>query len=396
METFLPYVLDWANLLLRWLHVIVAIAWIGSSFYFVWLDNSLTPPQDPALKAQGVSGELWAVHGGGFYNPQKYLLAPKKLPDHLHWFFWESYSTWLSGFALFCVLYLFNAKTFLVDPQVLDIAPGTAVGLALGFLVLGWVVYDALCRWLANEPREWILGLLIVMYVVLASYAACHVFSGRAAFLIIGAMLATSMSANVFFWIIPGQRKVVASMQAGEQPDPIHGKRGKQRSVHNTYFTLPVLFAMMSNHYSMTYTHAHNWLVLVLIMAAGVLIRQFFVLRHKGVVNWKFPIAAVAVLTGVAVWIAPTPAPVNAAVASGPAPVLADVMPIIEQRCVMCHNAQVASKNVRLDSPEAVQKHAALIHQQAVVSRIMPMNNSTGITEAERATLARWFEAGAR
>ena len=397
METLLPYLFDWANLLLRWLHVIVAIAWIGSSFYFVWLDNSLTPPQDPALKAQGVSGELWAVHGGGFYNPQKYLLAPKTLPEHLHWFFWESYSTWLSGFALFCVLYLFNAKTFLVDPQVLDIAPGTAIGAALGFLVLGWVVYDALCRWLADEPREWILGLLILGYVVLASYAACHVFSGRAAFLIIGAMLATSMSANVFFWIIPGQRKVVAAMKAGEQPDPIHGKRGKQRSVHNTYFTLPVLFAMMSNHYSMTYTHHYNWAVLVLIMLAGVLIRQFFVLRHKGVVDWKFPIAAIALLGGVAAWIAPTPAaPAAPAAQTAAAPVLAEVLPIIEQRCAMCHNAQMASKNIRLDSPEAVQKQAALIHQQAVVSRIMPMNNATGITEDERRTLGRWFEAGAR
>ncbi len=393
METFLPYVLDWANLLLRWLHVIVAIAWIGASFYFVWLDNSLHPPKDAALQAQGVNGELWAVHGGGFYNPQKYMVAPRHLPEQLHWFYWEAYATWLSGFALFCVLYLFNAKTFLVDPQVLNITPGTAVGLALGFLAVGWLVYDTLCRVLAKQAER-VLGLLIVAYVVLASYVACHVFSGRAAFLIIGAMLATSMSANVFVWIIPGQRKVIASMKAGEQPDPIHGQRGKQRSVHNTYFTLPVLFAMMSNHYSMTYTHAHNWLVLVLIMVAGVLIRQFFVLRHKGVVNWSFPIAAVAVLTAVAVWIAPTPAPVQAN--SGPAPVLADVMPIIEQRCVMCHNAQLASKNVRLDSPEAVQKQAALIHQQAVVTRIMPMNNATGITEAERTTLARWFEAGAR
>lgn len=399
METLLPYVLDWANLLLRWLHVIVAIAWIGSSFYFVWLDNSLTPPQDPALQAQGVSGELWAVHGGGFYNPQKYLLAPRKLPEHLHWFFWESYSTWLSGFGLFCVLYLFNAKTFLVDKQVLDIAPGTAVALALGFLVLGWLVYDALCRWLADEPREWILGTLIVVYVALASYAACHVFAGRAAFLIIGAMLATSMSANVFFWIIPGQRKVVAAMQAGQQPDPIHGKRGKQRSVHNTYFTLPVLFAMLSNHYSMTYTHAHNWLVLLLIMLSGVLIRQFFVLRHKGVVSWKLPLAAIAVLTGVAVWIAPAPPASPAAPGAGApaaAPVLAEVWSIVQQRCVLCHNAQVASKNIRLDSPQALQAQAALVYQQAVVTRAMPMNNATAITEAERATLARWFEGGAQ
>lgn len=396
METLLPYVLDWANLLLRWLHVIVAIAWIGSSFYFVWLDNSLLRPDDPELINKGVSGELWAVHGGGFYNPQKYLLAPKKLPEHLHWFYWESYSTWLSGFGLFTVLYLFNANTFLVDRNVFVMTPTVAVIAALAFLAVGWLVYDAICRLFgAREGGDRTVAILVVLYVVLATWLACHLFSGRAAFLLIGAMIATIMSANVFFWIIPGQRKVVASMKAGETPDPIHGKRGKQRSVHNTYFTLPVLFTMLSNHYSMTYTHAHNWAVLLLIMLASVLIRQFFILKHKGVWNWTYPVAGLAVLLGVAIWLAPKPSS-TAAAAGVAAPVLADIQAIIEQRCVMCHNAQMASKNIRLDSVAAIQTNAQLIHQQAVVAKTMPMNNATGMLEAERMTLARWFETGAK
>ena len=396
METLLPYVLDWANLLLRWLHVIVAIAWIGSSFYFVWLDNSLFKPQDPELIAKGVGGELWAVHGGGFYNPQKYIQGPKHLPDHLHWFYWEAYSTWLSGFALFTVLYLFNANTFLVDRNVFDMAASTAVMAALAFLALGWLVYDALCRIFGErEGGDRTVAILIAIYVATAAWLACHLFSGRAAFLILGAMIATIMSANVFFWIIPGQRKVVADMKAGLTPDPIHGKRAKQRSVHNTYFTLPVLFAMLSNHYSMTYSHPHNWAVLLLIMLASVLIRQFFILKHKGIWNWTYPGAGVALLLGVAVWIAPAPRAASPQ-ATGPAPVLADIAPIIEQRCAMCHNAQLASKNIRLDSPEAIKNQAMLIYQQAVVMRIMPMNNATGITEAERALLGRWFEAGAK
>jgi len=395
METLLPYVLDWANLLLRWLHVIVAIAWIGSSFYFVWLDNSLLKPQDPALLDKGVSGELWAVHGGGFYNPQKYLLAPRQLPEHLHWFYWESYSTWLSGFGLFTVLYLFNANTFLVDRNVFDMSPATAVVLALAFLVVGWLVYDAICRLFGERvDGDRTVALLLVLYVVLATWLACQLFSGRAAFLIVGAMIATIMSANVFFWIIPGQRKVVASMQAGEKPDPIHGQRAKQRSVHNTYFTLPVLFTMLSNHYSMTYSHAHNWAVLLLIMLASVLIRQFFILKHKGVRNWSYPAAGVVLLLGVAVWIAPRPAPATAQPAA--APTMADIRPIVEQRCVMCHNAQLASKNIRLDSAEALQANAQLLYQQAVLSRTMPLNNSTGMTETERLLLGRWVTAGAR
>ncbi|MDO9074282.1 MAG: urate hydroxylase PuuD [Rubrivivax sp.] len=393
------YLLDWVNLLLRWTHVIVAIAWIGSSFYFVFLDNSLTPPVDPKLKEQGVGGQLWAVHGGGFYNPQKYLVAPRKLPEHLHWFYWESYSTWLSGFALFTVMYLFNASTFLVDRNVHDWSPHAAAATALGFLVLFWAVYDGTCRWVGERKGQVggdaIVGGLVLVFVVAASWAACHLFAGRAAFLMVGAMLATAMSANVFFWIIPGQRKVIAQMKAGEDVDAIHGQRAKQRSVHNTYFTLPVLVAMLSNHHGWLYQGPHNWAVLVLLMLAGALIRHSFVVRHKALVlgqrvPWEYAVGGTALLLGLAVWLAPPPA---RPVAAGAPPVaLAQVQAVVEQRCVLCHNAQVQQKNVALHTPELLQQHALAIYQQAVVLKLMPMNNSTQITEEERALIRRWFE----
>ncbi len=396
------YLLDWANLLLRWLHVIVAIAWVGSSFYFVFLDSSLTPPVDEDLKKQGVSGELWAVHGGGFYHPVKFALSPPKLPSHLHWFYWESYSTWLSGFALLAVSYLWNARAYLIDPARMDWAPPAAIAAALAFLVVFWLLYDAVCRVFGDrENGDTVVGTLVAVLVVIASWLACHLFAGRAAFLLVGAMIATAMSANVFFWIIPGQRKMVAAIQAGQPVDPVHGKRGKQRSVHNTYFTLPVLFAMLSNHYSFTWSHPQNWIVLVLMMFAGAAIRQFFVLRH----GWKLgrnrhplPYAAVgvAVIVGVMVWLVPA-APASKAAASGQAaPTFAQVKAVMEQRCLSCHSAQVQMKNVRLDTPEAITQQAQAIYQQVVVARLMPMNNATGITEDERALVGAWFSAGAK
>ena len=305
------YLLDWVNLLLRWTHVIVAIAWIGSSFYFVFLDSSLTPPLDPELRRKGVDGELWAVHGGGFYHPQKYLVAPKNLPEHLHWFYWESYSTWLSGFALFTVLYLFNAGTFLVDKSVHDWSSAAAIAAALGFLVAFWLVYDTICRAFGRRRNgDLIVGAGVFVFVVFASWLACQLFAGRAAFLMTGAMIATAMSANVFVWIIPGQRKVIAQMKAGQPVDPIYGQRAKQRSVHNTYFTLPVLIAMLSNHYGWLYQGRHNWLVLVLLMLAGALIRHSFVARHKAHVEgrrapWEHAVAGTAVIAGLVFWLAP-------------------------------------------------------------------------------------------
>ncbi len=396
------YLLDWANLLLRWAHVITAIAWIGSSFYFVFLDSSLTPPVDEDLKKQGVGGELWAVHGGGFYHPVKFKLAPPKLPEKLHWFYWESYTTWMTGFGLLTVSYLWNARTYLIDPAKMDWSPAAAVGVFLSFLLVFWILYDITCGVCGQRRNgDAIVGALVAVLVVAASWLACQWFAGRAAFLLIGAMIATTMSANVAHWIIPGQRKMVAAIAKGEPVDPIHGKIGKQRSVHNTYFTLPVLFAMLSNHYSFTWNHPHNWLVLVLMMFAGAAIRQFFVLRH----GWKlgrnnnplpYALVGVAVIMAAIAWMVPAAAPAKPAAAEAPKADFAAVQKVMEQRCYMCHGAQVQMKNVRLDSPEGIRQHAQAVYQQVVVTRLMPMNNSTGITEEERALVGAWFQAGAK
>ena len=402
MET---YLLDWVNLLLRWAHVVTAVAWIGASFYFVFLDSNLIPPQDPELQRQGVSGELWAVHGGGFYHPVKFAVRPPALPGHLHWFYWESYSTWLTGFALFSVSYLWNAESYLVDKSRMDWSPGAAVAAALGFLVVFWLAYDAICRvWGQRPGGDRIVGALVALLVALAAWLACHWFAGRAAFLLMGAMLATSMSANVFFWIIPGQRTVVQSIRDDQPVDPIHGQRGKQRSVHNTYFTLPVLFAMLSTHYSFTYSHPRNWLVLLGMMAAGAAIRQFFVLRHgyklgRNLHPWPYLVAGVALIAALIVAMAPSPAAVPAATATTadtPGPVgYAQIQPVIAQRCYGCHGQAMQMKNVRLDSAALLAQHASAVYQQAVVLQAMPMNNATQITEQERALIKKWFENGA-
>ncbi|MBA3771812.1 MAG: urate hydroxylase PuuD [Ramlibacter sp.] len=394
------YLLDWANLLLRWAHVVTAIAWVGSSFYFVFLDSSLTPPVDEELKKQGVSGELWAVHGGGFYHPVKFNVAPPKLPAHLHWFYWESYSTWLTGFALFTVSYLWSAGTYLVDRSLVNWSSGAAIGVALSFLMVFWILYDAICRTFGQRKNgDAIVGALVLVLVCVASWLACHWFAGRAAFLLVGAMIATAMSANVFFWIIPGQKKVIAAIEAGQPVDPVHGKRGKQRSVHNTYFTLPVLFSMLSTHYSFTWSHPQNWLVLILMMFAGAAIRQFFVMRHGYKLGRSrhplpYALAGIAVIVGVAAWLRPGPPP--AAAAAPPEAGYLAVQKVLERRCYQCHDAQVQMKNVRLDSPAALKQHAQAVYQQAVVTRLMPMNNSTGMTEVERASIAQWFKAGAQ
>jgi uncharacterized membrane protein len=381
---------------------------VGSSFYFVFLDSSLTPPVDEDLKKQGVSGELWALHGGGFYHPVKFAGAPPQLPGHLHWFYWESYSTWLTGFSLFTVSYLWSAGTYLIDKSVMDWSPAAAVTVALAFLVVFWLAYDAICRLFGQRKNgDAIVGALVLVLVCVASYLACHWFAGRAAFLLVGAMIATSMSANVFFWIIPGQRTVVADIKAGRPVDPIHGMRGKQRSVHNTYFTLPVLFAMLSNHYSFTYSHPQNWLVLILMMFAGAAIRQFFVLRHgfklgRNSHPWPYAAVGVVVILGAIVWLKPVPSATNSIAGRADSTGASDqigykeLQPVLAQRCYLCHGAEVQMKNVRLDSPQSVSTHAQAIYQQAVVTKIMPMNNATQITDAERALIKQWFEGGAK
>lgn len=424
------YILDWANLLLRWLHVITAIAWVGSSFYFVFLDSSLTPPVDEDLKKQGVSGELWALHGGGFYHPVKFAGAPPKLPDHLHWFYWESYTTWLSGFALLTVSYLWNANIYLVNPTNPIMSSGMAIVVALAFLVVFWLLYNAVCRLFGEkEGGDGVVGALVLVLVCVASYLACHLFPGQAAFLLVGAMLATSMSANVFFWIIPGQKKMVASIKAGEPVDPIHGKRGKQRSVHNTYFTLPVLFAMLSNHYGWLHSHPQNWLALILMMFAGAAIRQFFVMRHgyklgRNPHPWKYAAIGAVVLLGVIAWLKPAPpaavavnpaviAPVGQSVLQGEVVVVAEekstsgadtapagsyekIHAVMQQQCVVCHSATtIAQKNVKFDTPEEVKSHAQQIYQQVVLLRKMPFGNPGALTDAEREAFKQWFENGA-
>jgi uncharacterized membrane protein len=401
------YLLDWANLLLRWAHIVTAIAWIGSSFYFVLLDSSLTAPEHEDLKQKGVDGEMWAVHGGGFYHANKYMVAPRwrPLPENLHWSFWESYSTWLTGFGLFTVLYLFNAGSFLVDKSVYDWSPGAAIAASLGFLAVCWIVYDLICRTLGQHKNgDLVVGVCVFVFVVFSSWLACRLFAGRAAFLLVGAMLATTMSANVFFWIIPGQRKVVAQLRAGQSPDPIHGKRGKQRSVHNTYFTLPVLIAMISNHYGWLYQGANNWIVLVLLMLAGALIRHSFVARHRAHIlhkrtPWEHAIVGTLLLLALAAWLAPAPPSAEeraAAKAAAAKPVTyADVRAIVDQRCLICHGPALQQKNVDLRDAAGLAKNAQMVYQQVAVLKLMPLSNATQMTDLERAAIKRWYETGA-
>jgi uncharacterized membrane protein len=381
------YLAEWVELLLRWFHVVAGIAWIGESFYFVMLDRSLTP----VLDRPGVAGELWSVHGGGFYHAQKYSVAPGVLPEHLHWSKWKSYATWLSGFALFCALYLLQPGVYLIAPGVAALTPVAADALALLFLVAGWVVYDSLCRALGRDER--LLGAGVAAYVVATAWLATHVFSGRAAFLIEGATLATIMSANVFFVIIPGQRRMVAALLRGEVPDPMPGRRGRQRSVHNTYFTLPVVFAMISNHYAMTYSAPGSWAVLALIMAAGALTRQFFVLWHSGFRAWQLPVAGGVFVAAAMVWL--MPAPVVRSAAAVPV-TLAAIEPIVAHRCAPCHAAHPtlmasAPAGVMLDTPDRIVANAPRIMQQAVQLRSMPLGNLTKITDSERDLLGAWY-----
>jgi uncharacterized membrane protein len=388
------YVGDWLGLLVRWVHVITGIAWIGASFYFVWLDNSLEPPERKQDVDEGVGGELWAIHGGGFYHVQKFRVAPQALPSSLHWFKWEAYSTWLSGFALFVILYYANARTYMIDPAVADLAPWQAVAISLGMLALGWVFYDQLCKRL-GLARERVIGIAMIVFVSASAFALSKLFAGRAMFLQVGAMLGTMMAANVLFVIIPSQRELVLAKQRGEAPDPIHGQRGKQRSVHNNYFTLPVLLTMIGGHAPMMFGHAHAWLVLVAMLLLAAYVRHFFNLRHKGRTVWAIPLSAAAATVLLAIAIAP-PLPDG----SRPPP-FAEVERIVVQRCASCHADKptqpgfaVAPKGVMLDTPERIVAGARGIFDQAVATRAMPIGNLTAMTDDERRQVGAWVAAG--
>jgi uncharacterized membrane protein len=385
------FLLDYLSLLGRFLHLITGIAWIGASFYFVWLDNHL------------VGGELWAVHGGGFYHAQKYRLAPPVLPGTLHWFYWEAYSTFLSGAFLLVLLYYVHAEVYLIDARVAALSKLQAIGIGVGFIVGGWLIYDALCRSPLrnlNSGLGWLLGSLFGA----AAFALCRLFSGRGAFIEFGAMLGTVMVANVFFVIIPGQRQMVQALREGREPDPQAGARGKQRSVHNTYFTLPVLFTMISNHYAVTFAARYNWLVLIALSAAGVLIRVYFVQRHRPGPSGKTPpwalVLGSSIIAATAVALAP-PIKGPSASENPPQSEFGTVRRIVGLRCVPCHAAvptqpgfTTAPKGVVLDSPEALLAQVLTVGPQ-VATRAMPIGNLTQMTDAERQTLLDWIQRGA-
>lgn len=388
----------WLSLLVRWSHVIVGIAWIGASFYFNWLENHLQRQNQP----EGTAGDLWAVHGGGFYYLKKFSVTPGELPPNLHWFKWEAYTTWLSGMALLIIVFYWNAQTYMLDPQVSGISPVTAIAIGILSLLSSWIVYDLLCCSDLSR-REWLLAGLILAWFVLLAWALSTWLSGRAAYIHVGAAIGTIMVANVFRVIIPAQKDLVNAVTENRTPDASKGRRALQRSRHNNYFTLPVLFIMISGHYPATYGHHQNWLVLLIFSLAAVAIRHYFNIRHlPGFRAWLL-IPALLLLAGLVVITAPQPVPVYQTGVATASIQTDEIYAIIEERCTSCH-ARVPSfegftsapLGVELDSQQKLVQHAERVYQSVVVTRIMPLANLTQMTDAERQLVAQWFEAQKR
>jgi len=385
---------QWLNLALRWMHVITGIAWIGTSFYFNWLNSRLHTLEIPE---PGIGGELWSVHGGGFYRVLKYTVAPSRLPPTLHWFMWEAYATWLSGFLLLALIYYAGARAYLLDPAVAALSPLAAVAIGLGTLLGSWLVYDALCRSpLARRPA--LLAAVGVVLIAALAFGLTRVFSARAAYVHVGAALGTIMAANVWRVIIPGQQAMVAAMKAGQVPDATRGAAGALRSLHNNYLTLPVLFVMVSGHYPATYGSPWGWAVLVGLFLVGVATRHWFNLRNQGTRNrWLLP-GAIAGLVLLAIATAP-----RAPAAAASAPVsFAQVRVVVAQRCAPCHSAAptypgftVAQGGLALDTPDQVRAAATLILERAVTAKTMPLGNLTAMTDGERDLLGAWVRSGA-
>ncbi len=383
---------DWLELGLRWLHVVAGIVWIGTSFYFVALDNHLGRPR---VAEPDVAGESWEIHGGGFYRMSKYRVAPDELPEPLHWFKWEAYTTWLSGFGLLVVLYYWNADTYLIDPSVADIPVAAAIAISLIGLAAAWVIYDLSCLVFKSDV---VLGLILLGMVVGSAYAAGQIFSGRAAYLQVGAMLGTIMAANVLFNIIPAHWELIRAKEAGREPDPAPALEAKRRSVHNNYLTLPVVFTMISNHFAFTYTDEHAWLVLVALVLIGAWIRHFFNLRHAGRTVWWIPVTAVLAAVALAVAIRPDEGGGTGTPARDVTD--AEAIAIVQQRCAPCHSEsptqegyETAPAGVVLETRDQIVDQADAIREQAVRTEAMPLGNVTGMTAEERETLGAWLDS---
>ena len=386
----------WTNLAIRWLHLTAGIAWIGSSFYFMWLDSHL---KAPAEARDGVAGELWSVHSGGFYHQTKFMVAPSGMPDELHWFKWEAYTTWISGFLLLSLVFYLGADLNLIDRNKLALAPWQAIAIGLGTLVLGWLVYDGLCR---SSIGKNLRLFAIVWFGVLtaAAYGLTRIFSDLGAFMHVGGVIGTVMAANVFLIIIPNQKKIVAQVLAGAAPDPSLGKQSKQRSAHNNYMTLPVLFIMISNHYPMIVSAPLNWLWLAALGVCGATIRHFFNLKNAGQIRIE--------VLGVGALVFALTAILNAemapkAVVDGPVPTYAAVRVIVDRNCVMCHarvpthrGVPAAPNGAMFDTLEGLQQSAPKIYERAVTTHSMPLGDETHMTDAERARLGAWIKGGAR
>jgi uncharacterized membrane protein len=393
------YTTDWLDLVFRWFHVTAAIVWIGTSFYFVALDNHLLEPEREADRDEGVAGESWEIHGGGFYRIQKFRVAPPHLPKPLHWYKWEAYWTWLSGFGLLCIVYYADARLRLIDPAVADLEPWQAIVISIALLATAWLVYDAACRLLGSRPA--LLAATILALVTATAYGVERLYAARASYLQVGAMLGSIMAANVLFVIIPAHWDLVRAKKEGREPAPSAGLAGKERSVHNSYLTLPVLFTMLAGHWSFTYTHDHAWAVLVALMVVGAAVRHYFIRRHAGETLWWIPVGAAGAIAAIAVWLRPhstAPATTGGATVS-----FTQVEPIVKSRCASCHSLHPTQPGfasppagVVLDTPDQIRALAGQIKAVAVDSSFMPLGNVTHMTQDERDMLGRWIAEGAR
>ena len=385
------HIIEWSNLLVRWAHFIIGVAWIGASFYFNWLENHLNrkAPQD-----EGIAGNLWAVHGGGFYHLKKFTNGPAKLPEVLHWFKWEAYMTWVSGLTMLVIVYYYNANAMMIDPSISDITPMMAIGVGLASMIVSWFLYDVLCKSSLKE-KPLVLGAILFVYFVLLAFLLSQLLSGRAAYIHVGAAIGTIMAGNVFFGIIPAQKELVKALTEGRIPDPSFGKDGLLRSRHNNYFTLPILFIMISNHFPSTYGSEYNWLILIAISAVGILARHYFNIRHLTKAMWMLPTAFFAF---VMIMLATMPAKQKALKADDKV-TTAQIMPIIQERCMSCHSTKPtqagfssAPAGLAYDVPMALENNADKINTQ-VMQKVMPLGNLTKMTVEEREQVSRWYRS---